>query len=63
MKSNKNKGVVKKIDSLTSQSNNTGPNHVTGILLLMLEDDSMKVRLAGIKAISHFAKHVKDIRK
>lgn len=36
---------------------------VTGILLLMLEDDSMMVRLAGIKAISHFAKQVKDVRK
>jgi|LauGreDrversion4_2_1035121.scaffolds.fasta_scaffold258280_1 hypothetical protein len=38
-------------------------SHVTGILLLMLEDDSMNVRIAGIKAISHFAKQVKDVRK
>jgi hypothetical protein len=29
----------------------------------MLEDDSMDVRIAGIKAISHFAKQVKEIRK
>jgi len=29
----------------------------------MLEDDSMNVRIAGIKAISHFAKKVKDVRK
>lgn len=29
----------------------------------MLEDDSMLVRLAGIKAMSCFAKQVKDIRK
>ena len=33
-----------------------GPAQVTGILLLMLEDDSMDVRIAGIKAISHLAK-------
>jgi integrator complex subunit 4 len=38
-------------------------SQVTGILLLMLEDDSMNVRIAGIKAISHFAKQVKDVRK
>ena len=35
---------------------------VTGILLLMLEDDSMAVRLAGIKAMSCFGKVCSDIR-
>ena len=40
-----------------------GPAQVTGILLLMLEDDSMDVRIAGIKAISHLAKQVKEMRK
>jgi len=29
---------------------------VTGILLLMLEDDSMAVRLAGIRAMSCFGR-------
>lgn len=36
---------------------------MTGILLLMLEDDSMGVRLAGIKAMSFFAKSFTVIRK
>ena len=35
---------------------------MTGILLLMLEDDSMAVRLAGIKAMSCFGKVCNDIR-
>ena len=35
---------------------------VRGILLLLLEDDSMEVRMAGIKAISDFAKQVPEIR-
>lgn len=35
---------------------------VTGILLLMLEDDSMAVRLAGIEAMSCFGKVCSDIR-
>ncbi|TNV86907.1 hypothetical protein FGO68_gene4412 [Halteria grandinella] len=38
-------------------------NQVTGILLLMLEDDSMGVRIAGIKAMSSFAKQVQSMRK
>jgi integrator complex subunit 4 len=29
----------------------------------MLEDDSMDVRLAGIRAMSYFAKQVRDSRK
>ena len=40
----------------TSKDVVQGPAQVTGILLLMLEDDSMDVRIAGIKAISHLAK-------
>jgi len=35
---------------------------VTGILLLMLEDDSMAVRLAGINAMSCFGRVCSDIR-
>ena len=35
---------------------------VTGILLLMLEDDSMAVRLAGIRAMSCFGKVCNYIR-
>lgn len=35
---------------------------VTGILLLMLEDDSMAVRLAGIKAMSCFGRVCSEIR-
>jgi hypothetical protein len=35
---------------------------VTGILLLMLEDDSMAVRLAGIRAMSCFGRACGDIR-
>ena len=35
---------------------------VTGILLLMLEDDSMAVRLAGIRAMSCFGRVCSDIR-
>ncbi len=44
------------IDLSNKDSQPSGPSPVTGILLLMLEDDSMDVRIAGIKAISHFAK-------
>jgi len=36
---------------------------VTGILLLMLEDDSMHVRLAGIRAMGRFAARVQSVRK
>ena len=36
--------------------------YVQGILLLMLEDDSQFVRIAGIKAMSFFAKTTPDIR-
>ena len=35
---------------------------VTGILLLMLEDDSMAVRLAGIRAMSCFGRVCSEIR-
>ncbi len=42
---------------------NVSNPEVTGILLLMLEDDSMDVRLACINAISHFAKRFPSIRK
>ena len=35
---------------------------VTGILLLMLEDDSMAVRLAGINAMSCFGRVCSEIR-
>eukprot|EP00347_Sterkiella_histriomuscorum_P005629 403355867 len=35
---------------------------IRGILLLLLEDDSMVVRLSGINTMSHFANQVKDIR-
>ena len=36
--------------------------HVQGILLLLLEDDSMTVRLAGIRAMSIFAAKCPSIR-
>lgn len=36
---------------------------VTGILLMMLEDDSMAVRLAGIKAMSCYGRQCEEIRK
>ncbi len=35
---------------------------VTGILLMMLEDDSMAVRLAGIKTMSSYGRAYPDIR-
>ncbi len=36
---------------------------VTGILLMMLEDDSMIVRIAGIKTMSCYGRLCEDIRK
>jgi hypothetical protein len=36
---------------------------VTGILLMMLEDDSMAVRIAGIRAMSCYGKLCEEIRK
>jgi len=36
---------------------------VTGILLMMLEDDSMAVRIAGIKAMSCYGRQCEEIRK
>lgn len=35
---------------------------VTGILLMMLEDDSMAVRIAGIKAMSCYGQVYGEIR-
>lgn len=35
---------------------------VTGILLLLLEDDSMSVRIAGIDAMSMFGKSCSEVR-
>lgn len=35
---------------------------IRGVVLLLLEDDSMDIRLAGINVMSHFAYLVKDIR-
>ena len=37
--------------------------YVQGILLLLLEDDSAAVRLAGINSMSFFAKQTPDIRQ
>ena len=55
-------GAAQSANALTAT---TGPElspQVTGILLLMLEDDSMAVRLAGIEAMSCFGKVCSDIR-
>ena len=35
---------------------------IRGIVLLLLEDDTSSIRLAGIKAMSHFAFIMRDIR-
>lgn len=35
---------------------------MTGVLLMMLEDDSMAVRIAGIKAMSCVGQHCADVR-